>query len=66
MKVRDAIRIIERDGWRRVRTRGSHRIYKHPVKKGITIIAGHPGTDVPPGTWNQILKQTGLNKGGNR
>ena len=63
MKVRDAIRLVERDGWRRVRTRGSHRVYKHPVKRGITVIAGHPSSDVPSGTWNEILKQTGIDKG---
>ena len=34
MKVRDAIRLIERDGWRQVATVGSHRQYKHPEKPG--------------------------------
>ena len=27
--VRDAIRQLERDGWQLVRTRGSHRQYRH-------------------------------------
>ena len=30
MKVREAIRLIEEDGWYLVATRGSHRQYKHP------------------------------------
>jgi predicted RNA binding protein YcfA (HicA-like mRNA interferase family) len=30
MKVRDAIRMIERDGWRQFNQEGSHRQYKHP------------------------------------
>ena len=34
MKVRDAIRMIERDGWGLVNQEGSHRQFKHPVKKG--------------------------------
>ena len=59
-KVRDAIRIVERDGWRLARTRGSHRVYKHPVKRGIVVVAGNPGVDLPQGTWNNILKQAGL------
>ena len=59
-KVRDAIRLVERDGWRLVRTRGSHRVYKHPAKRGVVVIAGHPGVDVPQGTWNSIIKQAGL------
>ena len=34
MKVGDAIRLIELDGWFLIRTRGSHRQYKHPHKPG--------------------------------
>ncbi|TLY98527.1 MAG: addiction module toxin, HicA family [Gammaproteobacteria bacterium] len=29
MKVREVIRLIERDGWRHVRTKGSHRQFQH-------------------------------------
>jgi predicted RNA binding protein YcfA (HicA-like mRNA interferase family) len=59
VKVRDMLRVIEKDGWRLVATRGSHRQYKHPLKPGVTI-AGHPRDDVAPGTLNSILKQAGL------
>ena len=59
-KVREAIRRVERDGWVHVRTRGSHRIYKHPQKPGTVVIAGRPGEDVDPAIWNSILKQSGL------
>jgi hypothetical protein len=34
MKTRDLIKTIEKDGWLHVRTRGSHRQYKHPLKPG--------------------------------
>ena len=40
MKVRDIIRMILDDGWYLVATRGSHRQYKHPTKKGRVTIAG--------------------------
>lgn len=60
MKVRDAIRMIESDGWCLVVTRGSHRQYKHPVKPGRVTVAGKPSDDLAPGTWNSILKQSGL------
>jgi predicted RNA binding protein YcfA (HicA-like mRNA interferase family) len=43
-------------------TRGSHRQYKHPVKKGRVTIAGHPGDELAPGTLNSVLKQAGLKK----
>jgi predicted RNA binding protein YcfA (HicA-like mRNA interferase family) len=60
MKVREAIQLIEEDGWRLVATRGSHRQYKHPTKPGRVTIAGKPSDDLAPGTQNSILKQAGL------
>jgi predicted RNA binding protein YcfA (HicA-like mRNA interferase family) len=60
MKVREAIKMVEADGWFLARTRGSHRHFKHPVKAGIVTIAGHPRVDIPRGTLNSILKQAGL------
>jgi predicted RNA binding protein YcfA (HicA-like mRNA interferase family) len=60
MKVREAIHVIEADGWYLVATRGSHRQYKHPTKPGRVTIAGKPSDDLAPGTRNSILKQAGL------
>ena len=59
-KVREAIQLLEREGWRLSRTRGSHRVFKHPDKRGIVVVAGKPSVDIPRGTWNSILKQAGL------
>jgi predicted RNA binding protein YcfA (HicA-like mRNA interferase family) len=52
--------MIDRDGWKLVRTKGSHRQYRHPVKPATVTIAGKPNLDVPPATLNSILKQAGL------
>ena len=60
MKVREVLERIEADGWVLVRTRGSHRQYKHPSKPGTVTAAGKPGADVPPGTLASVLKQAGL------
>jgi predicted RNA binding protein YcfA (HicA-like mRNA interferase family) len=60
MKVREIIKRIERDGWYLDRTRGSHRQYKHPQKRGLVTVAGKPHDDLAPGTQNSILKQAGL------
>jgi predicted RNA binding protein YcfA (HicA-like mRNA interferase family) len=60
VKVREAIRLIEQDGWVLVETRGSHRQFKHPSKPGRVTIAGKPSDDLAPGTFNSILKQAGL------
>jgi predicted RNA binding protein YcfA (HicA-like mRNA interferase family) len=60
MKVREAITLIEDDGWFLVATRGSHRQYKQATKPGRVTIAGKPSDDLAPGTFNSILKQAGL------
>ena len=59
-KVKDALRLIESDGWFLAATRGSHRQYKHPMKPGRVTVAGKASDDLAPGTWNSILKQAGL------
>jgi predicted RNA binding protein YcfA (HicA-like mRNA interferase family) len=61
MRVRDAIKLIEADGWCLVVTKGSHRQYKHPTKPGRVTIAGHPSHDLAPGTFNSIIKQAQIN-----
>ena len=60
--VREAIRAVQRDGWRLVATKGSHRQYRHPTKPGKVTIAGKLSKDLPPGTWNSIVKQAGIKK----
>jgi predicted RNA binding protein YcfA (HicA-like mRNA interferase family) len=60
MKVRDLIRQVEADGWRHVKTRGSHRQYKHPVKQGRVTIPGHSGDDIHPVTLKSVPTQAGL------
>lgn len=60
MKVRDLLRLIEVDGWTLMRTRGSHRQYKHPTKAGIVTVPGHLDDDIALGTLRSILKQAGL------
>ena len=60
VKVREVIRMIEKDGWYLVAFKGSHRQYKHSIKSGRVTIAGNPGHDLAPGTFNSILKQAQL------
>jgi predicted RNA binding protein YcfA (HicA-like mRNA interferase family) len=40
MKVRDLVKLIEEDGWKQTRTKGSHRQYRHPKKAGTVTITG--------------------------
>jgi len=61
MKVREAIKIIESDGWYLVRQKGSHMQFKHPTKKGLVTIANHKlSDDIAKGSVASILKQAQL------
>lgn len=60
MTVREAIELIEEDGWVLVRQKGSHRQYHHPSKPGTVTIAGKPSLDLDPKTEKSILRQAGL------
>ena len=54
--------MLETEGWQLVRTRGSHRQFRHPTKPGTVTVSGNPGLDVPAGTLGSILKHAGLKK----
>ena len=60
MKVKELIKILQKDGWEQARLRGSHRQYRHPDKRGTVTVAGKTSADIPPGTLASILKQAGL------
>jgi predicted RNA binding protein YcfA (HicA-like mRNA interferase family) len=60
MKVRDAIKMLEGDGWTLFSQRGSHRQYQHPMKPGTVTIAGKPSLDLDPKTERSIRRQAGL------
>lgn len=60
MKVKEMIEVIENDGWRLDRVKGSHRQFKHPLKKGTVTIAGKLSVDMPTGTVVSVLKQAKL------
>jgi len=49
-KVKDALELLKNDHWDMVRQKGSHRQFKHPVKKGLVTVAGKPSDDLWPKT----------------
>ena len=59
MTVRDVLRILHRDGWQVIDTKGSHIQLKHPTKHGKVTVPNHNG-DVHPKTLSSIMKQAGL------
>ena len=52
------IKKLEEAGFVHDRTKGSHGIYKH--SNGSRVTVPHPKKDLPKGTFNSILKQSGL------
>jgi predicted RNA binding protein YcfA (HicA-like mRNA interferase family) len=62
MKVREIIKCIEADGWYRIKAKGGHRQYKHPVKRGRVTVPGQMNADLDRKTQNSILKQAGLHE----
>ena len=61
MKIKEIIKTLENNGWKFVRQKGSHKIYKHPEKEGIVVVPDHGlNKDVARGTENSIMKQAGL------
>jgi predicted RNA binding protein YcfA (HicA-like mRNA interferase family) len=60
MKAREIIRILEKDGWRLVRQKGSHMHFEHSEKTGITTVPFHGSQDLSKRVLASILKQAGL------
>lgn len=51
--------MLEADGWRLVATKGSHRQFKHPEKKGRVTVNGKSSNDLNQFLLNSIWKQAG-------
>lgn len=63
MKTIEIIKLIEADGWFEVRQKGSHKQFKHPIKKGLVTVPVHRlSNDLSVGLEKSILKQAQLNK----
>ena len=60
MKVREVIKLIEADGWYRIRSRSGHRQYKHRTKGGRVTVPGKGADELAPKTLKSIFSQAGL------
>jgi predicted RNA binding protein YcfA (HicA-like mRNA interferase family) len=60
MKVREIIKLVEADGWYRIKAKGGHRQYKHRTKPGRVTVPGQLGADLDKKTERSILRQAGL------
>jgi predicted RNA binding protein YcfA (HicA-like mRNA interferase family) len=60
LRVREVIQLLKRNEWKELRSKGSHRHFKHPDRPSLVTVPGNPGKELAPGTLNAILKKAGL------
>jgi predicted RNA binding protein YcfA (HicA-like mRNA interferase family) len=58
-KVREILQMLKDDGWYLVVIEGSHRQFKHPVKKGRVTVNGKESLVLDQFLLNSIFKQAG-------
>ncbi len=60
----DVVRFLKKHGFIHHRTNGSHFHYKK-IEEGkayLVTVAYHGNKDIPPGTLNSIIRQSGIDK----
>jgi predicted RNA binding protein YcfA (HicA-like mRNA interferase family) len=59
--AKEIIKILKQKGFELDRSKGSHQVFIHPVKKNRVVVPMH-NRDLPIGTFLSILKQAGIEK----
>ncbi|MFQ5866359.1 MAG: type II toxin-antitoxin system HicA family toxin [bacterium] len=62
MKFSDLVRLLEKNGFKIVKQKGSIRYYRKPGHDKLIRVDYHGSKEVPTGTCNAILKAAGLKK----
>lgn len=60
VKLSKILKDLQADGWYEVRQRGSHRQFKHPVKKGSVTVDGKESKTICGFLLKSIERQSGL------
>ncbi|MBI2816065.1 MAG: type II toxin-antitoxin system HicA family toxin [Acidobacteria bacterium] len=58
-KPRELERILNRLGFRQIRQRGSHAVFRHPDGRWTSLTVHH-GRDIPEGTLRDMIKDMGI------
>lgn len=59
-KVSEIIRMFKNDGWFISKQKGSHRQFKHMLKKGKVTVNGKPSDDLWGDLLKSVEKQSGI------
>lgn len=58
-KVKEVIKMLEKDGWYLAYCKGDHRQFKHPDKSGKVTVRGKMSEELDQFLLNSIWKQAG-------
>ena len=58
-KVREVLDLLRKDNWVLQRTKGDHRQFKHPTKRGTVTVSGKRSVTIDQEILNSIWKQAG-------
>ena len=64
MKFSELVRLLEQNGFRMVKEKGSIRYYGRPGHDRLIRVDYHGSKEVPTGTRQAILKAAGIKDGG--
>ncbi len=56
LTARELVRTLKRDGFVLERQSGSHRLYRHPDSRQVTISYHRPGETFPPKTLKSMIE----------
>jgi predicted RNA binding protein YcfA (HicA-like mRNA interferase family) len=62
MKFSELVRLLEEDGFKIFKHKGSVRYYRKPGHDKLIRVDYHGSKEIPTGTCNAILKAAGLKK----
>ena len=60
----EVIKLVREEGWELVKRRGkgSHRVFRHPTKRGLIVVPGQDKHDLKPGTLASIMRALGTRR----
>lgn len=56
LTAREIIAALEKDGFTLARTRGSHRLFRHPDGRRVSVSAHRMSDTFPPGTLRSMIE----------
>ena len=62
MKFSELVRLLEQNGFRIIKEKGSIRYYSKPGWNNLIRVDHHDSKEVPKGTCHAILKDAGIRK----